>query len=152
MWGRAPRFSWSRSRRRTRTRRPTRTAGNAHSGQRTRNYPVANRLLIELERLGDLGDRAVRWCQGGRVQRLSGQGAPAAISLSSSRAPWLSAGFSHSIARHRTSASECCSRRQVLRVSPLVGDVASVGEGAGEPIELGHDEGVALAAGRERFA
>jgi hypothetical protein len=34
----------------------------------------------------------------------------------------------------------------------LVGDVASVGKGPGEPVELGYDEGVAVAAGRERFA
>jgi hypothetical protein len=33
----------------------------------------------------------------------------------------------------------------------LVGSVASVGEGASEPVELRHHERVALATGRERF-
>jgi hypothetical protein len=39
-----------------------------------------------------------------------------------------------------------------LASSELVGDVAGIGERAGEPVELGHDEGVAGAAGGERFA
>jgi hypothetical protein len=34
----------------------------------------------------------------------------------------------------------------------LVGDVAGVGEGAGEAVELGHDEGVSVVTGCERFA
>jgi hypothetical protein len=39
-----------------------------------------------------------------------------------------------------------------LSCGELIGDRSSIGQGTGQPVQLRHDQGVALAAGRQRFA